>query len=51
MTDQDSIDHVTGSSVTPPPEEEEEDGTEDAKTEAKVPTNTEAIERLEKAIL
>ena len=41
MTDQDIIDHVTGSSVTPPPGEEEDDP-EDAQTEAKVPTNTEA---------
>ena len=48
MTDQDIIDHVTGSSATPPPEE---DDTEDGQTEAKVPTNTEAIEHLENAIL
>ena len=44
MTDQDIIDDFPGSSVTPPPEEhEEEDDTEDAQTEAKAPTNTEAI--------
>ena len=52
MTDQDVIDHVTGSSVTPPPEKkEEDDDTEDAQTEAKVPTKTEAIEHLVNTIL
>ena len=52
MTDQDIIDYVTSSSVAPPHEEDkEEDDTEDAQIEAKIPTNTEAIEHLEKAIL
>ena len=50
-TDQDIIDHVTGSSVTPPPwEVEEKDETEDAQTEVKVHTNTKAIEHLKNAI-